>query len=307
MPHIARSIARRLLLMTITVLLAAFLAACLVRMAPGFASDPNQLDPRLSAATIQALRAERTRNGNVVSFYFHYLSGAVHGELGRSQLFHRPAVELIRERAGTTAKLVIFGLFSGWTLALALASAVLLLRHSPVTFSATLLAGFFLCVPAAVLALAFVLLRAPAWLAIALVVFPKIFSYARNLLVQAQQLPHVITARAKGLGPARVLAWHILPVTAAQTIALAGISVSMAVGAAIPIESLLSIPGLGQLAWEAALGRDLPLLVGITLVVVTVTLAANAASDFLSQALRSRILPENKLRPNVAHCSDASI
>jgi peptide/nickel transport system permease protein len=285
-PQIARSIALRGLSIIATILLAAFLAACLVRIAPGFASDSSQLDPRLSAGSVAALRAERSRNRNIVSFYFHYLAGAVRGDLGSSQLFHCPVAELIAERTGATVRVLAFGLLAGWTLALGLAAAVLVWRSAPLELGSTLLAGLFLCLPAAVLALALVLFRAPAWLAVALVVFPKIFSYTRNLLAQAQRMPHVVAARAKGLNPARVFTFHVVPVTAAQTIALAGISVSMAIGAAIPIEALLSIPGLGQLAWQAALGRDLPLLVSLTLVVAAVTLVANAASDLLSQILR---------------------
>ena len=54
----------------------------------------------------------------------------------------------------------------------------------------------------------------------------------------------------------RVLCWHVIPVSAAPLLALAGVSVSIALGAAIPVEALCGIPGIGQLAWQAALGRD---------------------------------------------------
>jgi len=53
----------------------------------------------------------------------------------------------------------------------------------------------------------------------------------------------------------------------------------MALGAAIPVEALCGIPGIGQLAWQAALGRDLSLLVTVTVLVTVVTLAANTGSD----------------------------
>jgi peptide/nickel transport system permease protein len=136
-----------------------------------------------------------------------------------------------------------------------------------------------LCIPSAVLALAFFVWRAPASGAIALVVFPRVFRYARNLLARSYESPHITTALAKGLGPGRIFFGHVLPVSAGPLLALAGVSVSMALGAAIPVEALCGIPGIGQLALQAALGRDLPLLVTLTILVTTVTLTANLAAD----------------------------
>jgi peptide/nickel transport system permease protein len=98
----------------------------------------------------------------------------------------------------------------------------------------------------------------------------------------------VLTARAKGISEWRVLLWHVLPVSATQLTALAGVSVSLALGASIPVEARCGIPGIGQLAWEAALGRDLPLLVTLTVVVTVVTLAANMASDVVNDSLGPR-------------------
>jgi peptide/nickel transport system permease protein len=94
-------------------------------------------------------------------------------------------------------------------------------------------------------------------------------------------LPHVLTARAKGLGGFRLFVWHILPVSAPQLLALAGVSVSLAFAASIPVEVLCDLPGIGQLAWKAALGRDLELLVTLTLIVTLVTLVANSGTDLL--------------------------
>jgi len=58
------------------------------------------------------------------------------------------------------------------------------------------LSGAFLCIPAAVLALLSVILNAPGYLAIALIVFPKIYRYSRSLLAKAYELPHITAARA---------------------------------------------------------------------------------------------------------------
>ena len=110
--------------------------------------------------------------------------------------------------------------------ALSLALSAAWLRLSAYDMLTTLVSGTFLCIPAAVLALLSVLWNVPGSLAIALIVFPHIYRYARNLLAKAYSLPHIITARAKGLGEARILFWHVVPVVAPQLLAVAGVSVS---------------------------------------------------------------------------------
>jgi len=54
---------------------------------------------------------------------------------------------------------------------------------------------------------------------------------------------------------------------APQLAGLAGIALVLAFGAIIPIEALCDVPGVGQLAWKAALARDLPLLCALALVI----------------------------------------
>jgi peptide/nickel transport system permease protein len=126
-----------------------------------------------------------------------------------------------------------------------------------------------------------VLAQAPARLLLAIVIFPRVFRYSRNLLARGASQPHVITARAKGLGNLRVMFWHILPVAAPQLLALAGVSLSLAFTAAIPIEAICDLPGIGQLAWKAALGRDVALLVNLTVIVTIITLIGNSLSEMI--------------------------
>jgi peptide/nickel transport system permease protein len=283
-----RKLAWRLLAIAATALLGGFLSATMVRLAPGFDVDERQLDARLSAESVQALRAERAADRNIAGFYGTYLKNALRGDLGESRTLQRPVRELLAERLPVTFRLAGLGLGLGWAMALSLAVVAAMSRVAALDVLATVLGGTFLSIPAAVLALLFVFADAPAYLAIALIVFPKVFSYTRNLLVESYQMPHIITARAKGIGPARILVWHVLPVAGAQLLALAGVSVSIALGATIPVEALCGVPGIGQLAWQAALGRDLPLLVTLTALVTVVTLAANSASEMAGQAMRTQ-------------------
>ncbi len=276
------------LTMLATLLLGGFLSATLVRLAPGFDADERQLDPHLNAQSLQEVRDTRRQDHNVFRFYLSYMRRAVHGEFGTSLSLNQPVRNLLRDRAPLTLRLLAIGLGLAWLLTLTLAFSAAWLRLSVYDAATTILSGILLCVPAAVLALLSVLWNVPGALAIALIVFPRTYRYTRNLLMKAYSLPHLTTARAKGLGEARILLWHVLPVVAPQMLALAGVSVSMAVGAAIPVEALCGLPGVGQLAWQAALARDLPLLVNITVLVTLVTLLANSGADVIGYAIRGQ-------------------
>jgi peptide/nickel transport system permease protein len=271
----------------ITALIGGFLGATLVRVAPGFGVDEEELDARLSSESMQALRETGANQTNLFAFYFQYLNRLLHGDLGNSRTLHRPVLQLVAERFPETLKSVALGLALGWSAGFLLAVAIVMSRAWLLDLAGSLLVGVLLCLPAAVLALLFVLAQAPARLILGLVVFPKIFRYSRNLLARSSALPHVLTARAKGLGNMRVLVWHVLPTAAPQLLALLGVTVSVAFTAAIPMEALCDIPGIGQLAWKAALGRDVALLVNLTMIVTLVTLVANSASDMVGRTFRA--------------------
>jgi len=283
---LARKIARHGLMLAATALLGGFLSATLVRLAPGFGVDERELDPRLNSQSIQAIRESRTDERNIFRFYWHSLQRAAHGNLGISISLGKPVSQLLRQRAPLTLRLVGIGLLFSWTVAMALALSAAWLRVSAYDALTTVIAGTFLCIPAAVLALLSVLWNVPGSLAIGLIIFPRVYRYARNLMAKAYLQPHILTARAKGLGEARILLWHVIPAVTPQLLAVAGISVSLAVGAAIPVEALCGLAGVGQLAWQAALARDLPLLVNITVLVTLVTLLANSGADVIGHMLR---------------------
>jgi len=269
-----------------TLLLGGLLSATLVRLAPGFDADEEELDPHLSVQSVQALRDARHKDHNVFRFYFSYMRRAARGDLGTSLALGQPVRTLLRDRIPLTLRLLLLGLGLAWILSLALALSSAWLRISAYDTITTAVSGTFLCIPAAVLALLSVLWNVSGALAIALIVFPHTCRYSRNLLMKTYSRPHIIAARARGLGEGRILFWHVVPVVAPQLLALAGVSVSMAVGAAIPVEALCGLPGIGQLAWQAALARDLPLLVNITILVTLVTLLANSSADVIGHMVQ---------------------
>ena len=283
-------ITRHLAAFMLTTLIAGFLGATLVRFGPGFDADEQQLDPRLGAQSIQALHESHALERNLPRYYLHYLKHMATGDLGFSRSLGRPVTQLLADRAGVTLRLMVAGIIGGWVLGLALAVPAAALRAPLYDLAATAFSGVFLCVPAAVLALFLFFTNGPVHFAIALLIFPKVFRYARNLLVDAYAQPHVLAARARGLSGPAIFCRHVMPQAAPQLLALAGVSLGMAFGAAIPIEVLCDFPGIGQLAWKAALARDLPVLVSLTILVAAATQLTNSASDLAVAAFsRERV------------------
>src|ERR1700704_3293699 len=260
-------------------LMASFAGAMLMRVAPGFSSDDQELNSGLSAQSIEALRQSRLKDANIPKFYAQFLASLVKGDLGTSRSLNQPVKDLLRERLPVTLVNLSFALAVGWLLGLALAIAAQLWNIRALTFLANGLSGTFISTPSAALALVFLLLRWPPALAAALLLFPKIYRYTQNLLEQSCDMPHVLTARAKGAGPWRVLAWHVAPIALPQMIALVGVSISIGIGVLLPIEVVSDVAGIGQLAWHAAQARDLRLLVNLTMVVTFVTVCATLISD----------------------------
>jgi len=285
---LGRKIARHGIAILATALLGGLLSATLVRLAPGFDADEAQLDPHLSSESIQALRQKRLEQSNIFRFYLQSVQNAIKGDLGTSISLGQPVSRLLRERAPLTVRLVGMGLLLSWTTTMAMALSAAWLRAPAYDAVATAVSGTLLCFPAAVLALLSVLWSVPGALAIGLIVFPRDYRYARNLLAKAYSLPHIVTARAKGLSEMRILFWHVIPVAGPQLLAVAGVSVSIAVGAAIPVEALCGLAGVGQLAWQAALARDLPLLTNITILVTLITLLANSSAEVVGEAFRGQ-------------------
>jgi peptide/nickel transport system permease protein len=270
----------------LTALLGGLLGATLVRMGPGFGVDERELDNRLSQESREAIRSERAQDSNIATFYLRYLKGLMHGDLGFSRSLNRPVSELLKERLPLTLGSLAYGVLGGVSIGLALALLTACWRVPGANIAPALLAGACLALPAAVIALLFLWMNVSGRWAIALVVFPHVYRYAKNLLVSTYQSPHVLAAQAKGLSRARILFAHVVAPAAPQLAALIGISVSLAFGASIPIEVISDTPGVGQLAWKAALDRDLPLLVNITVLVALMTLVANSLADLALAAWR---------------------
>ena len=281
-----RCLLSRLSLLLLTLLLAALVSAALVRVAPGFGMDERRFDLRLSGESIAALDAQHAVPGFLSSFR-DYWAGWLRGDWGVSLSLNRPVRELVSERAGTTLGSLAAGLALAWWLALAGSLALERLHRPALDALATLVAGGLLCLPSAVVVLLLLYFDAAPAVTLAAILSPRLFRYSRNLLAAGARAPHVLAARARGVGERGLLLRHICLPAAPEFLSLAGVSVSLAIGAAIPVEALCDSPGLGQLVWQSAMARDLPVLVHLTVLVAVAVCAANLASD-ACRALVSR-------------------
>jgi peptide/nickel transport system permease protein len=289
MPRRTKKLLRGCVLRSLTiagfVFLSGVLCATLVRFAPGFSVDERELDARLSSDSLRVLRSQHDDERNVAVFYGKYMAGLLHADLGWSRLFSQPISKLIKDRAPTSAQNIVYGLVMGWSFAFVFAWAAVLVQKPETDFLLSTCAGALISLPTAVVALFVMILRKPASVAVAAALVPVLYRYCRNILQQTWVAPWITAARAKGLGSAQILFRHALPVAAPQLITLGAVSLNMAFSAALPVEVVADSPGVGQLVWQAALGRDLPLLVTVTGLLATITLLANAGATLVNEVI----------------------
>ena len=277
--NLLRGLTARIAVALAVLLICGLLAATLVRIAPGFGMDERLLDMRLSSGSLQAVGRQSAEHSNILHYYWHYLRQLTRGDLGTSLSSGRPVSELLSERLALSFRSAMAGLSLAWLMALMAVTLLELSHRRCGEAMASLLTGALLCTPAALVALACVYIGATPAAAIAAIVFPRVFQYVRDLVRQAGEAPHVLTAHALGVHPLRILTRHVAPPVLPELLALGGISVSMAMGSMVPVEALCDSPGVGQLVWQAAMARDLPVLVNVTLLLAAFTIGANLLAD----------------------------
>jgi peptide/nickel transport system permease protein len=120
----------------------------------------------------------------------------------------------------------------------------------------------------------------------------ELWRYARSSVARQWQRPFVRTARAKGVGP-RALRWrHTMRNALIPIVTVLGLQLPRLVGGAAITETVFAWPGMGRLGIEAALARDYPLVMGITLLVSAGVLVASLLVDLAYLALDPRIRAE---------------
>lgn len=110
-----------------------------------------------------------------------------------------------------------------------------------------------------------------------------------DLVEQMQREDYIVTARAKGLAPWRVLIKHALRNSMFTLITVAGTNLGTLIGGAAIIEALFSAPGLGQDLLTSITNHDSTMVEGIVLVFALITVLGNLAADLLYAVLDPRI------------------
>ena len=118
----------------------------------------------------------------------------------------------------------------------------------------------------------------PAAACLALAESVKLARYQRGAVLDALAADYVTTARAKGNGPAGVVA-HALRNALLPTVTLLGSELPALLSASVIVEQVFGLHGIGMMAFDAVMARDVPLLLGITTVGAVATLAAVLAAD----------------------------
>jgi peptide/nickel transport system permease protein len=126
------------------------------------------------------------------------------------------------------------------------------------------------------------------------VTFAALFAafYARMIrasLLEQLGEDYVRTAQAKGAGPRRILRAHIFRNAALPVITMVGMDVGVAFAGALFIETAFTLGGMGQLLVRSLANSDLPVILGIVLVVSFAVVVANLVVDILYSVLDPRI------------------
>ncbi|GLZ01577.1 ABC transporter permease [Actinoplanes sp. NBRC 103695] len=250
--------------------------------------------------------------------YLRWLTNLIGGDLGWSTSRHQPVGDVIAARAGWTLLLI------GLTLLVVLLTSLLLgtiaayrrgglldrgLRAA--AYAVESMPVFWLALAAiAVLALALgwfpaggltditatttTLSDVAHHLALPVTVLaisqaPWFLLFVRDAVAESLLEDHVLAARARGLRGRTVLFGHALRTALLPFLTLIGTHLPELVGGSVLVETVFSLPGLGAVSVQAALGSDFPLLAAITLITTAVVLAANLLTDIAYTAADPRV------------------
>ncbi len=303
---------RRLILIIPTLILISIAVFSLIHLAPG---DPAQaiagrhLVPR---EVMDLIRKEYGLDQPVPVQYFLWLSKVVRGDLGFSFINNAPVATMIAERIWRTVELmvvaevvsvvaaVILGVVAAvhhYSIADALSSLTALIGYSlpdywialmaimvltswfgllpsggtttvGVTFPTILHAWLdhlrYLILPASVLAL--------GWTA-------YLFRMVRSSMLEVLRQDYILTARAKGLKERIVVYKHALRNALLPVITYEAFSIGFLLGGAVVIEVIFAWPGLGRFMVLIAQKKDYPTLMGLSMIIALMVLAANLAAD----------------------------
>jgi peptide/nickel transport system permease protein len=318
---LVRAVARRLLVSAATLLCVTAIVFGLLHLAPGDALDSGE-ESRVLPEHVKALRTQFHLDEPPLRRYGLWLSDVLRGDLGRSMRTGRPVGATIGERLGLTLGLNAAALLLMLGLAVPLGAAAACRQGTVFDRWSGLLSYGLYALPvfwaALVLQIVFAVrldwlpLFGPApgaaraaggWTAareilahgtlpVICLAYPGLAylsRFVRATLAEALSADATRAARARGARASAVVLGHAFRIAAVPLLTMLGFLLPGLVGGSILVETIFALPGLGQLLVEAVSGRDVPLVLGLTLLSGAAVLAGMLVSDLAALAVDPRL------------------
>jgi peptide/nickel transport system permease protein len=271
--------------------------------------DPTALymGPEGTKADYEIMRAALGFDRPLPEQYGHFLARALQGDFGRSLRHRQPTLPLVLERFPATATLAVAAIVLAVLLALPLGILAAVRRGSLLDSGAMALALAGQCMPTFWLGILLILIFAVnlRWVPVyggesmLTIVLPSItlgiWAMARTARITRSSMLEVLnqdflrTARAKGMGELSVILRHALRNGAIPIVTAIGLELGNLLGGAVITEAVFAYPGVGRLAVEAVVNKDVPLIQAVVLTVAGVLLLLNILIDLVYTALDPRV------------------
>ncbi len=286
----------------------------LVALAPGDYFSAEQMNPQVSAGTVEGLRTQYGLDRPLPLRYANWLGSALTGDFGVSIAYHLPASQLLFPRVRNTLLLAATAVVLAWMLGVPLGLwAATAQRRWPdwaIGFAISLalaIPEILLCALALFLAVrtgafpvggmvsatgsAAEILHHMALPVVVLVagLLPVVVRHTRAAVLDIRSAPFVSAARAHGL-PETTLAWkYILRAAANPLVTLAGLSIGTLLSVSLLVEVIMGWPGLGPLLLDAVSARDVHVIIGSVVLSAALLIGGSLAADILLYACDPRI------------------
>lgn len=308
---------KRLLASLPIVIGASILVFGLIHLIPG---DPvaSMLGLEADQETIDSLREELGLDRPLPVQYLTWLQNAVQGDLGRSIHGQQGVLSLVLQKLPATVELTFVALLISLLIAIPTGIVAAIYRNTWLDYLATLIALFGVSVPSFWLGISLILLVSLRWgllppggyvpfteapLAnLRYVVLPALSLGAglagivarmtRASMLEVLSKDYIRVSRAKGLPNRLVVMKHALKNALIPIITVVGLQLGTLLGGAVVIETVFAWPGVGKLVVDAILGRDFPVVQGVTLLVAMALILINLLVDLAYVAVDPRVTYE---------------
>jgi len=301
-----RYIAQRLLQLVPVLLSVSILVFLMIHLVPG---DPVQvmLQDYGSAEQAAELRHTLGLDRPLPVQYGIFAWRLVHGDLGRSTRTGRPVAAEIALRLPYTLRLTAASMAVAIVLGLLLGTLAAIHHRRLLDYAATFTALAGISLPSFWFGLVLILIFSYylRWLPPAgadtpgSLILPAVTLGAgaasiiarlcRSSLLEVLRQEFIRTARAKGAGELRVLYRHGLRNALIPMLSVVGLQFAGLLGGAFIVEWVFGWPGLGRLAVDAILNRDIPVIQGVVLTAAAVFVGVNLCVDLLYALVDPRI------------------